>query len=438
MNLHFVTVVSGERSARLFLDVTLPGQLTSGNLLAFAGSPDVSYKVYSTPESPERITNAPPFKELNRIIPATVCAPRFGPSEDFDDRCRKEAVNEALDKEAALIFAGSDIVWSEGAFKKLDELCHSGAHKVALITPELDEKTFVPAFMTYLKNSDKQAPASCRKLTRLALDHLHVAAKNAIVNNGGFSADNTDSLYWRVGSDGFVARCMRWRTVMLRKDALSTQTGAPTDSSMHVVTDTDEIAAFRIAQSQKPYQEPARRRFSPLRLAERLHAEADTTAGNRLQTAVRIHAGDISDEWMAMEERSGKSISKALSIARIMNEFPKPMDHVKRVAVFGTGSGGMAAARLADRCGWEVACYIDNKSSMWGKHISGRPVKGPEALSKRDYELIVVSSVPGKDAIFEQLTGMGLKYQDNFIYFLDTVRVDGLEIRIGVTPESLV
>lgn len=434
MNLHFVTVISEERSIHLFLTVVLPNLLSPGNLPFFAGSQTVSYKVYSAKESLDRITSSQIFQRLCKIVPAWASAPRSGSAEDFAERCHKEAVSQARKAGAALILLAPDTVWSAGALKRMGELCQGGACSVDLVTPELDEKTFVPAFMRRFVNNDGQGPAPCRELVGLALDHLHPATKSRIVNDGGSFSESFDDLYWRVGSEGLVARCVRFRTVMLCAGGLS-ETLDNCDG--YVVTDSDEIAAFRIAPSQKPYLKPAKQKFSPLRLAERLHAGAGAAVGDKMQRAIRIHTDDISNRWLAVEEKSGGSVSKALSVAWIMDTFPKPLDHVKRVALFGSGAGGITAARLAQRCGWEVARLIDNNPHMWGKHIAGHCVKGPESLRNRDYELIVVSSEPGKEAIFQQLTDMGFIYRDDFIYFRDTVCVNGLEIFIDYFPNHM-
>ncbi|VAX26110.1 hypothetical protein MNBD_NITROSPINAE02-645 [hydrothermal vent metagenome] len=433
MNLHFVTALSGERSIHLFLKIILPNLLTPGNLLAFAGAKNVSYKLYSAPENLVDITSSQIFQELGKIIPTSAKAPMSGSPEDFVDRCHEEAINEAREASAALIFLFADTIWADGALKKLFDHCLAGARSVAMAVPDLDEKTFVPAFTMRFTRSEGPVPASGRELARLALAHLHPITKSSIVSDGGHISELTDNLYWRVGAEGLIARCLRRQAVMLRPNALS---DTPDNCGERIVTDTDEIAAFRIAQSDKPPRKLLRRKFSPLRLAEHLHTSEDANIGATLGTAIRIHTDDISGSWLAVEKLSDRSVSKALSVARIMDEFPKPMDHVKRVAVFGSGAGGLAATRLAGRCGWEVSHYIDNNPHMWGKHIDGRSVKGPESLNNQDYELIVVSSEPGKEAIFEQLTDMGLKYRDDFIYFHDTVCVNGFEIFIDCLSDS--
>jgi 2-polyprenyl-3-methyl-5-hydroxy-6-metoxy-1,4-benzoquinol methylase len=108
---------------------------------------------------------------------------------------------------------------------------------------------------------------------------------------------------------------------------------------------------------------------------------------------------------------------------------PVPVDHVRRVVVFGTGSAGKVALDLAAACRWDVSYLVDNNPEMWGREAHGLPVRSPEALERRGYDMVVVASMGGKAAIFDQLQGLGLSYREDFIYFLDAVEARGLSIR---------
>ncbi|HEB71906.1 MAG TPA: hypothetical protein ENI77_04730 [Nitrospirae bacterium] len=104
---------------------------------------------------------------------------------------------------------------------------------------------------------------------------------------------------------------------------------------------------------------------------------------------------------------------------------------VKRVAIFGAGSGGKIALELSSRCGWVVAYFVDSNANIGRREfLNGYDVKTPASLLERDFELIIVATGDGKKSVFEQLNNMGFSYQRDYIHFLDTVIVDNCEISV--------
>jgi GT2 family glycosyltransferase len=92
---------------------------------------------------------------------------------------------------------------------------------------------------------------------------------------------------------------------------------------------------------------------------------------------------------------------------------------VRSVAIFGAGEGGRRTATLADTWRWRVACVVDNNQSLWGKRTPWCQVDAPARLEKRDFDLVVVASMAGRDAIMRQLRGMGFPPSREVAYFLD-------------------
>lgn len=111
---------------------------------------------------------------------------------------------------------------------------------------------------------------------------------------------------------------------------------------------------------------------------------------------------------------------------------PRRLDHVRKAAVFGSGSGGRLALDLATRCGWEVPYLVDNNPAMWNQTVHGRPVHKPDALRDRHVDLVIVASLAGKPAIATQLEGMGFAPGTDFVHFLDPVRVGSLTTQVSL------
>ncbi len=106
------------------------------------------------------------------------------------------------------------------------------------------------------------------------------------------------------------------------------------------------------------------------------------------------------------------------------------LDHVRRAVIFGTGEAGRAALTLADRCGWRVEYLVDNNPGAWDREVHGRAVRPPHSLTARDFDLVIVASLAGKQAIFTQLEDLGLSHATDFVHFLEPVTVAGVTAQV--------
>jgi glycosyltransferase involved in cell wall biosynthesis len=108
---------------------------------------------------------------------------------------------------------------------------------------------------------------------------------------------------------------------------------------------------------------------------------------------------------------------------------PPTYDHVRRVAIFGAGEHGRTALRLATRCGWEVACFLDNSADRLAE-VGGRPVIRPDALEPDGLDLLIVASVAWRDEMFAQAAALGYLQGATAIWFLDPVVVEGIRLSV--------
>lgn len=74
-----------------------------------------------------------------------------------------------------------------------------------------------------------------------------------------------------------------------------------------------------------------------------------------------------------------------------------------KAIIFEAAGGGI---RLFDKISerYEIIAAVDNDSKKWGKYINNVLISNPQdRLMKKDYDTIIITSVPGKDSIIEQL-----------------------------------
>ncbi|MBW2021020.1 MAG: hypothetical protein JRI58_14005 [Deltaproteobacteria bacterium] len=88
---------------------------------------------------------------------------------------------------------------------------------------------------------------------------------------------------------------------------------------------------------------------------------------------------------------------------------PATLNKIKKVAVFGGSSGGLAAREYLEKRGVKVLFLVDNDPNRWGTTRSGCPIHPPSELVYRrdDYDMCIIAS-RYSESIGEQLRAMRL------------------------------
>ena len=74
----------------------------------------------------------------------------------------------------------------------------------------------------------------------------------------------------------------------------------------------------------------------------------------------------------------------------------------KKVLIYGAGGGGKRIFRDVD-CEYEVVGFIDSDERKWGSKLMENEVYPPDRLDSKDYDYVIVASLPGYDAIVSVL-----------------------------------
>jgi SAM-dependent methyltransferase/uncharacterized protein YbaR (Trm112 family) len=88
----------------------------------------------------------------------------------------------------------------------------------------------------------------------------------------------------------------------------------------------------------------------------------------------------------------------------------------RRVLVFGAGAAGQQFARFLRRIAPGVlAGVVDNDASKQGTSVEGMTVQRFEDVPRQAYDLVVIASLPGRQAIGAQLAAAGLVADRHFL-----------------------
>jgi hypothetical protein len=95
---------------------------------------------------------------------------------------------------------------------------------------------------------------------------------------------------------------------------------------------------------------------------------------------------------------------------------PQITTRCKKVAIFGSGSGGQKALQYLKGKGIKVSFFVDNNPQTWGSRGLGALVCPPTELvhRRKDYDICVIASV-WADTIAEQLQAMRLVDGKDFV-----------------------
>ena len=155
---------------------------------------------------------------LREVIPVDVVAVEtldrlMGTARGHDlmIACHRQAVIDALDAAAAIVVLSADFVFSENALAAVVRRHREGYRAVVNTGLRLAKEPF----LQWLDESRVPlAGLSSRELVRMALPHLHSYTQSMFVDACAFSTFPV-AVYWRVGDDGLLARCLHLHPLMV-------------------------------------------------------------------------------------------------------------------------------------------------------------------------------------------------------------------------------
>lgn len=309
---HFVNVLWGRSFTDLFLEVSLPTQLASGNLGAVYGRPGARYDLYTTAEDEERIRFAPEFTRLCETLPTFVH--RIDVNADTPHwqtltNCHKDAIGRAQSEGAALVFMTPDIVLGNGAVDSLLRWAEGGMRAVMIGSVRLVRESFAREFTArYRRGGEIEVGVPPREMVGMALRHLHQISAALI-----WPPKTTwpSHVYWNVPSEGLIARCFHAHPMMVvtRQQALSFDSTIDGDyleqagvrpEEIHVVDDTDDLTLFELS----PETYTMGPRATPMKASEvglwaslyanRLHRQM-------FRRPIAVHRGELGRGWQAAQ-----------------------------------------------------------------------------------------------------------------------------------------
>jgi hypothetical protein len=308
-----ITPVWGEPYVSIFINITLPSQLSQRNLGAFAKD-ELEYVIATTAQDEAKIRSSAAFRKLQELAAVSFIRHQaMGNETNYERQTR--AMNIALKRvgsERNVFFLTADDFYADGLFGYARERLAQGIRAVMVPTLRVNQAGF-NAHLQALKVTSLEP----RELVRAVMLHEHPLLMSVIINCPSQTIHELPSQTLVRLKDGYLGR---WNVM----HPLAVKVAPPVPSidvtvdwnypaliarnaaDIEIIRDSDHgfIASLtEINYSQHyPIEHQARRRDRIRNLIEWVNMKWALNF-HMLQASdyVRIHAGDIGPEWRQAE-----------------------------------------------------------------------------------------------------------------------------------------
>jgi hypothetical protein len=299
-------------------DVAVRSLLADGNLPDLAKAHDCSVVFITAPTDADTIRQTSTYCELERLCRVEIIPTRVDPSltvyQNLSRAHHIGAMKSASEHAYAIVFP-PDAILACGTLTRLAEAAQRGKRAVMCIGPRLLQDTALPALHTRTKG----AHFTPRELVAFTLEHIHPEMKRYFFSSENFSTFPAICC-WDLKDRGFLARSFHLHPIMVNYssikalDALATSTidgefiGTAIGKwdDIEVITDSDDLYVVSLSSGDAWYSEPSNRPGSVEDLKKTaFHIIVNPLHRMFFTKALKIHTGDLDEEWHELEEATG-------------------------------------------------------------------------------------------------------------------------------------
>lgn len=332
LNIQFdiINVIWGRNYTDTFLKTTLPLQLCPGNLGCLP-SGSARYRIFTPRADWEYMQSHPNMKKLQEMIPVDfveITPPNkdSGPYSKMTE-CHNQALVDARENEAALIFIAPDILLSNQTFRTILKGVKEGKRAIMVMPISLQKETMSPLLESLLE--DKQIAYNgldSRSLVKLSLPHLHPLSESFFCDTKLIN-DRCSQIFWHLDSENLLTRAFCLPTILLRPELQILMTPShghtvdnftlsmicPSEDKWLIIQDSDDMCLFELSNINH-----SKSFFSlmPNNISTFVAYFEKATNPQCLflvQKPIYIHSTDYKQEWKKTEMASETFIEEVLS-----------------------------------------------------------------------------------------------------------------------------
>jgi hypothetical protein len=321
MRFYFIVAVWGEKHLELFVDISLPSMLGHGNIPGLHNLKQCKFIIYTNLEDETRLTRAPSFQQLSKCMPVEIAhihGPITNAWQTMSD-CHRAGMAKADQDDAAAVFPPADCIWSEGSFKRLEEILGQGKSVIFNTGIRLNRDEFRDDVIA-LRSPDGTFSISSSKLVTLGLKHLHKCSQTHFWREYE-GPQMPANFYWTAPNEGILAHCYHLHPLLVKsqKKFASFQGtidddlvlhSCPDESNYYIVSDSDDMHMFEMSGPERCIGG-----FYPKACIDNAAAwvEYSTNKVHRklVKSPIRIHGSSITPEaWKPVEMEALRIVEK--------------------------------------------------------------------------------------------------------------------------------
>lgn len=320
INYCIVVPVWGDLYIDIFLNVSLPTQLSVNNLPFIGKRGDVVYRIYTRPNDVSKFIVSQTYSRLSECI-ATEIIPveqiNFNGAHHYEpfNACYRMGMSDANKDNAAVLFLTADQIWADGTLSRVIALGDIGYKAIMISGPRINQETAIQEILKF-KSADCSITISPRQAVQMSIDHMHPWDKSLYMDSDNHGRP-ASFVYWAVGSEGYIMRCLHLHPILVNpkgKFPRFTRTidggnfiqkVCPDFNDMYIIQDSDEAMYFSVA----PAEQSAEWINLPKIDSRGFAKWARSTGISRhntfyLQHPINFHTNDISQNWDSIKYHS--------------------------------------------------------------------------------------------------------------------------------------
>lgn len=371
-----------------FTEISLPTQLSSGNLGAFVNESGAVYKIMTRSFEVSQIKSSPSFKKLERMIHAEfVLIDSYLGLADYNVFSKShqlgiDSMSESIE-DTVFFFGVADAAWSDGSFRRAKEIIEGGKRAVMVSGGfHVIRETFGPDLLaTFGTHGSQRLVCPARPLLNVAFRHVQIITKSMIWKNTQIRNNQCAIHHWELGENCLMSRCWVFHPMAIRPrkiphlvdlngnattvDNVGVQQSGLSHEDLYFVTDSDEILLIEMSpesytqSNHTNYDVVTRGKYTPAFVVDWLQTlgnslYVDDMEKNLRNNYVWYHSKELWDhEKDKIEKDSDKVISQITRLLRKRNYRIRATKTLKvfakKTIIFAMRPIGRLLFRLASR-----------------------------------------------------------------------------------------
>lgn len=331
----FIVPVWGGEYTRYFTEICLPTFLAPGNIPALPCADRHVFQIYTTLKDRAAIEASLAYRQLVRHVRVAFHRVRVvEPTRHVDplsiqSDCYRRAIRAADAADRAMFFMTPDMIIADGSLRNLAAIADRPNVRAVLSTGvRLIKETVAPRLLERHGGADGVLAIAPRDLIGLLVEHIHPMARSHFYRpDEGTDRIGLSNLYWRVGREGIVARCLHLHPFLVYPrvknapfsstvDGDYIESACPDIAEIYVSTDSDEFCVCELTAGSRSWDPHPRNAHIDKFLR---WLRDSTTPRHRVfvTKTIRLHAGPIDPaRWQQSEHEAEEAVNSLLAHLR--------------------------------------------------------------------------------------------------------------------------